>query len=238
MILRAGSPAGFLGISFLFLATAWMLGRQAGGLQAWFLSSGRRSRRLFTGGLLAGLLSAGIVWGLQLAAGTERATPVPSVRAAVPSAVLLLAGCFLSSLTEDILVRGLLFRYLGARVPPVLFVVLSALLYAGNHIYRLGEPAYMLYAFVLGVQYAVPLVLTRNLSYTIAQHWAGNIVYHISATLFVTVAGPSTLSPLLLAALVQALLLPLHYVLPSRIGRRSNAVRPSSAPIRHSSAFS
>jgi len=90
-------------------------------------------------------------------------------------------GTLLPSLAEDILTRGYLFAHWNKGWSKNLFVFISALVFALNHIFRLTHADVMIYIFILGLLLAWCLVYTRSLWLTLGIHWGSNIAYQFFA---------------------------------------------------------
>ena len=89
----------------------------------------------------------------------------------------------LPSLAEDILTRGYLFAHLSNRLNKNLFVLISAIVFALNHIFRLTHIDVMTYIFILGLLLAFCLAYTRSLWLTLGIHWGTNIAYQFFANI-------------------------------------------------------
>jgi membrane protease YdiL (CAAX protease family) len=87
-----------------------------------------------------------------------------------------LVSTFIPSVTEDILTRGFLLRTLPVRLTAVSYVVLSALLYTANHVWRfdwgISEQVRL---FCLGLAYGAAAWRWRNLWGAVALHWGWNL---------------------------------------------------------------
>lgn len=91
--------------------------------------------------------------------------------------LIFTVGTLLPSLAEDILTRGYLFAHWNKRWSKNLFVLVSAVVFALNHIFRLSHVDVMVYIFILGLLLAWCLVYTRSLWLTLGIHWGSNIAY-------------------------------------------------------------
>lgn len=100
-----------------------------------------------------------------------------SITQIITETFIFAIGTLLPSLAEDILTRGYLFAHLTTRLNKNLFVFISALVFALNHIFRLTHVDVMLYIFILGLLLAWCLVYTRSLWLTLGLHWGTNIAY-------------------------------------------------------------
>lgn len=189
MMLFHNSSTGFLVMQALFLLLAFLVARWQGfhGLGAWGLSGGRSSLKALGNGLLAGGLVYCLYFFTSLMIGHTAIDAIPPANQFIPSFLLFALGTFLSSLSEDILTRGYLFRQFGEKLPQYTLVLLSALVYVINHIYRLKDgPLVWLYLFIIGVFLMLALVRTKNIWLTLGLHWSGNIVYHTTNSIIST----------------------------------------------------
>nr|WP_262907897.1 CPBP family intramembrane glutamic endopeptidase [Hymenobacter sp. 15J16-1T3B] len=192
-----------------------------GGLSAWGLGGGRRGAILLGAGLLIGLAGNLLAFGLRLGLGIEVLGPWPAPAALAQGLLLFGLGTLLPSLAEDILTRGYLWRHLSGRLQPGALVLASAAVYVLNHVYALGSgPAQLTYLFVLGVSFAIPLVVTGNLWYAVGAHWAGNIVYRLGHDVLSVADGPNPFSGLWALTICMVLLIPVHLLVARTLGRR------------------
>jgi hypothetical protein len=100
---------------------------------------------------------------------------VPSPDALAGRLAIALVTTFIPSLAEDMLTRGLLAARLP-RLQPLVFVLLSTLVYVLNHIWRLANgPAEWLLLAAFGVAYATALVRSGTLWAAVALHWGWNL---------------------------------------------------------------
>jgi uncharacterized protein len=169
-----------------------------------------------------------------LALNIELISFVPPLPQFLSQAALLIFGCAFSSLTEDVLTRGYVYRHLKHTWSKPAIVLFSTLVYALNHIHRLDEPVYFLYALVLGVQLMIPLVITKNIWYTFGVHWAGNIVYHLTNNVMHTAGGSNPFPAIAVAIIVALPAIPLHYLVCRKLAG-SKASQNTFAPQRRSS---
>jgi membrane protease YdiL (CAAX protease family) len=245
MMLFRKSPAGFLLLTGLFFLAGFLIARWQGdkSLHRWGLSTQRGFPAFLITGLLAGLTINMLMTLTCHALDIEFISFVPPLRQFLPQAALLLFGCGLSSLSEDVLTRCYVFRHTDKKWNPVTIVLFSSLVYALNHIYRLQQPVSFLYLFMLGIQLAVPLLVTRNIWYTLGVHWAGNIVYHLTNSIMHTSAGSNPFPSMVVALIFTVLSIPVHYLICRQLtGNRQKETafalqRHSSPHIRHSSGL-
>jgi membrane protease YdiL (CAAX protease family) len=189
MVLFRNNSLGFLAMQMLFLAIAFLVAKWQGyaGLSAWGLAGGSRGlRNLGIGLLLGGILYASY-FAISLTIGFTAITAIPPAEKFLPAFLLFALGTFLSSLSEDILTRGYLFRQFHRSTRGNALVLVSALIYVLNHIYRLKDgPMVWLYLFIIGVFLMLALVRTKNIWLTVGLHWSGNIVYHTTNSIMTT----------------------------------------------------
>ncbi|HJW16179.1 MAG TPA: CPBP family intramembrane glutamic endopeptidase [Flavisolibacter sp.] len=235
MVLYMNSPIGFLCLSVLFFIVAMVIARWQGykGLAAWGMSFQKNNLIFLMAGLLAGLTVNTISFLVSLALNKEMVSFIPGIQQFIPQASLLIFGCAFSSLTEDVLTRGYLYRHLNGRISTGLLVLISALVYVLNHVHRLDEPVYLLFLLVLGIQLIIPLVICKNLWYTLGVHWAGNIVYHVTNNVMHTEATPGSNGSMWIAIVFMALLIPINYFICRQLVRPGILKHPT--PYRHSS---
>lgn len=189
MILFRNSSTGFLAMQALFFLLAFLVARWQGfsGLATWGLTGGGRGLRNLGTGLLVGGLLYSSYFITSLKTGYNTIDSVPPANQFIPAFLLFTLGTFFSSVSEDILTRGYLFRHFGEKLPPNGLVLFSALVYVLNHIYRLKDgPLVWLYLFIIGIFLMLALVRTRNIWLTAGLHWAGNIVYHTTNSIIST----------------------------------------------------
>ena len=214
MVLYRNSPIGFLGFSALFFVVAALIGKwQFGnGLKAWGLVFNKRTGLLLAAGLLIGLTVNGITFLTSLYCHIEVISFVPEPSAFLKHGALLVFGCCISSLTEDVLTRGYVYCHLHEKMSPSILILFSAAIYVLNHIHRLDEPVYIFYLFVIGIHLMIPMLFTGNIWYTLGVHWAGNIVYHITNNVMHTEEGKNHFPGLVLMLLFMLLLIPINYI--------------------------
>ena len=127
-------------------------------------------------------------------------------------------GTFLSSLSEDILTRGYLFRHIRPKVPSGLFIFVSATLYLLNHIYRLADGMNAIgYLFLLGILFAMPLVYSERLWFTTGMHWIGNLTFFFTSNLLRVPAGDNLVSPNTVFIICILFMIPFFYIMLPKI---------------------
>lgn len=229
MILFHNSPAGFLTFQLLFFVGAWGIAKGQGkpGLAAWGLDTKKRLLLHLLVGMMMGVVLYGSTFLLSLWLGSERLTAIPPFAAMATPLSLFAFGNFFSSFAEDVLTRGYVFHHLYDRVSRVALVLLSAVVYLLNHIYRLddGIETY-LYLFVLGVVFAIPLLLTKRLWFTGGMHWAGNITFYLTHELWNTEEATGVIAPNYILVVVALLLIPVNYFLLGVLGLKKDSQEP------------
>lgn len=192
MIVFRNNAPGFLGGQALFFLAALLLGHwyRQKGLAAWGLPfSAKLWKPLFTGVLLGVLLYA-VPFFVGLAFGIEKVVKVPGATEILTASLPFAFGVLFSSFSEDVLTRGLPYAHLHQKLKVTVLVLLSAAVYLLNHIYRLDDgPAALLYLFLLGVVYIIPVVFTGNLWLTGGMHWAGNVFFFVTHGVIQTEEG-------------------------------------------------
>lgn len=182
-ILFQNNAIGFLSLQVLFFAVAGLLGvwYRRNGLGAWGLPFARSAwPRLLTGVVLGVVLYA-VPFLVALAFGIEKVVKVPDGATMVKASLPFAFGVLFSSFSEDVLTRGVPYAHFQNRIKVPLLVLLSASVYVLNHVYRLGDgPDTLLYLFLLGVVYIIPVVFTRSLWLTGGMHWAGNVFFFVT----------------------------------------------------------
>ena len=94
--------------------------------------------------------------------------------------MLLLMTSF-PSIAEDVLTRGYLYGHLFNKMKPWHWVLLSAVVYVLNHIWRLNEdPSVLVYLFLLGVVLASAVWKTKSLWLAFGIHWGANLAFESS----------------------------------------------------------
>ena len=230
MVLYQNSTAGFLALQLVFFLLALLIAKTQGykGLSAWGMTVNRSTLLYLSAGLLAGIVLDAIAYITCLYMGIETISHIPSTSDFIQQSALLIFGTFFSSLSEDVLTRGYIYRHINSNKYPVLFVLLSSGIYVLNHIHRLNEPIYLLYLLLIGIQLAIPLFFTKNIWYTLGCHWAGNIVYHITNTVMHTDSDNSGRDMWVFMVFV-ALLIPVNYIVSKRLGPEKSSKIPALA---------
>ena len=87
-----------------------------------------------------------------------------------------LISTFVPSVAEDILTRGFLLRTLPVQLTAIPYVVLTAMLYTANHVWRFEWGiSEQIRLFCLGLAYGAAAWRWRNLWGAVALHWGWNL---------------------------------------------------------------
>ena len=172
-----GQPVG-PALMLLALLAAWPLGKWLGspGYGSYALSCTPGWAWILAAGLVAavlakfGSLEAGRVLGVFVH------SPQPATGFAPLLVVTAAVTTFIPSLVEDILTRGFMMGALPVRPRAVAFVLLSALLYTANHLWRFDWGwTEQLRLFCLGLAYAAAAWRWQTLWAAVALHWGWNL---------------------------------------------------------------
>lgn len=173
-------PTIFLGIQFVFLIAAFLLGKisHKNGLNTWGLQN-RKNLWVDLGvGGAFGFLLYMIPFLICLAIGIEIIIFFPSFIDFWQMGGLMFFGMFFSSLSEDILTRGLIYAWFRKRLHPVIILIFSSVIFYLNHIYRLTDGiSTFLYIFLLGVILYMTILITHRLWMCVMMHWVGNCTF-------------------------------------------------------------
>jgi uncharacterized protein len=167
-------------LSIGFLPLAWLCGRMLGfprGLDAWYMARTPGWLALlvmcFVLAVLAKVLA--VLGGASIGVYSVGLTAGQGFDAVLLTALGMLPYTFFPSVAEDIVTRGFLLRALTMPGRHWLFIVVSALLYVLNHIYRLSNgPLEWLMLFCFGLAYAAALRFSGSLWAAIGLHWGWN----------------------------------------------------------------
>jgi membrane protease YdiL (CAAX protease family) len=230
MMLYHNNAVAFLIMMAVYFVAAWLIAKWQGykGLPAWGITFNRSTLMYLCAGLLTGISLNAFGYINCLYFGFETISYIPATYGFIQQSVLLIFGTFFSSLSEDVLTRGYIYRHFNSNKYPVLFVLLSSGIYVLNHIHRLSEPIYLLYLLLIGIQLAIPLFFTKNIWYTLGCHWAGNIVYHITNTVMHTDSDNSN-RDMWVFILFVALLIPVNYLVSKKLGQGEKYKIPALA---------
>lgn len=163
-----------------FLPVAFLLARYQGwkGLGGFGLGPVPHRLRILAIGLLAGILLFALSAAVTVWLGWEQihlATDAGTIFRKLP---LILLMTVIPSVDEDILTRGYLFGHWYQRGRTGAWVLFSATVFLGNHIWRLGDhPSVLVYLFAMGLALALAVSRTGNLWLAFGIHWGANIGY-------------------------------------------------------------
>ncbi|MDO6391658.1 CPBP family intramembrane metalloprotease [Pontibacter sp. BT731] len=178
-----------------FLVAAFLLAKAQGwrGLGGYGL--GLRSNWLgqLMAGLLLGLAFFVLSFYLSIFLGYESVVSSTSIVSFAGQLPMLLLMTAIPSIAEDILTRGYLYAHLDKYMKPAYWVLLSALVYVLNHIWRLGDGAAVLsYLLLLGLVLGYAVIITKSLWLAFGIHWGANIAHESTRTLFSTTSSTSS----------------------------------------------
>ncbi|QQX76302.1 MULTISPECIES: CPBP family intramembrane glutamic endopeptidase [Aequorivita] len=216
MIMFQNNVLGFFIFQVLFITAAWLFGKwyNKQGLKCWGLPFSKTILRNIGFGILLGVLLYSIPFTISLALGIEIVVSIPDATTLIKSSLPFAFGVIFSSFSEDILTRGLIYRYFRNKVSTLLLIIISATIYLLNHIYRLTDaPDTLLYLFLLGIIFIIPLVNTKNLWLTGSMHWAGNTFFFVSHNVVETKTGNDLISSNYLFSLCLILFIPIIWYL-------------------------
>lgn len=173
---------GFLLVSYL---VARELGYKGLGVYGLNMHTG------WWGNLLKGLLVGAAFFALSawlsVLFGFDAFESMESLPVILKQLPLILLMTVFPSIAEDILTRGYLYAHLKDRMQGKTFILVSAVLYVLNHIWRLGDhPSVLVYLFILGLALAYALWFTRSLWLTFGIHWGSNIAFETNGSLIKT----------------------------------------------------
>lgn len=100
--------------------------------------------------------------------------------------LLFMVGTLLPSLAEDLLTRGYLKAFWPEKWNLNGLILLSAVVYVLNHIFRINKPDVMLYLFILGLFLMWAFIVTGSLWLTLGIHWGSNIAYQFFTNVVTT----------------------------------------------------
>jgi hypothetical protein len=162
-----------------FLLIAWLVARiqHLKGLEGYGLKLSGKSVMNTLSGCCIGVLFFGLAVYISVWMGFENIEKVEGITVIGKNLPMLLLMTAVPSLAEDILTRGYLFGHLQS-LKPVYWVLLSALVYVGNHIWRLNEGLDVLcYLFFFGIVLALAVQITQSLWLAFGIHWGANIAF-------------------------------------------------------------
>lgn len=138
-------------------------------------------------GLCIGLLGFSVSFQLSILLGYDKIILFPSLEVIVKNIPILLLVTSIPSIAEDILTRGYLFGHLGNKMNKVSWILMSAIVFVLNHIWRLNDGAAVLaYLFFLGLLLAYTVWKTKSLWLAFGIHWGSNMAFESINSLFKT----------------------------------------------------
>lgn len=198
---------GFLLVAFILVRLQGWKGLNGYGLgftQKWAVN-------LFKG-FLIGLFFFAVSVFVSIKLGYEKIVEITSFKNAISQIPMLLLMTAIPSIAEDILTRGYLFGHLKF-MKPLGWIVLSAIIYVLNHIWRLNDGlAVLTYLFILGIVLAFTVTLTKSLWLAFGIHWGANIAFESSNSIIQTKTIVQHDGPTWLLALAWAFLLGLFVI--------------------------
>ena len=219
-VLKQYNPALFLLLQLCFFVAAFFIARWQGfkGLSSWALKPSAGWFLQWTTGMIMGIFLYGFSFYIAGLVNGNFPVTIPPFSSFIKPLLLFAFGTFLSSLSEDILVRGYFFRHIRPKVPSGLFIGFTSIIYLLNHIYRLGEGwQTLVYLTLLGILFAIPLVYTERLWYTTGMHWMGNVTFYFTHSILVSGDNAGNVSPNLVFIICILFMLPFQYLLFPRL---------------------
>ncbi|HRF19944.1 MAG TPA: CPBP family intramembrane metalloprotease [Chitinophagaceae bacterium] len=192
-----------------FLLVALVTGRLQGwkGLEGFGLGWRMGWWQQLLKGLLLGFLFFGLAEGLSVAFGYEKFNGIAATEVILKQLPLILLMTFFPSIAEDLLTRGYLYGHLFSKMKPWHWVLLSAVVYVLNHIWRLTEnPSVLVYLFILGLVLAFTVWETRALWLALGIHWGANIAFESTHSILQTESAVSNYGSTWILAVVWLLL--------------------------------
>ena len=186
-----------------FLLVAYVIARRQGwkGLGGFGLMLHHGWIKNLLLGLATGIIFFLFSEWLSIRRGYEQLLSVKTSIAIIKLLPLTLLMTFFPSIAEDILTRGYLYGHLQKVLRPAVLVLLSAVFYVLNHIWRLGQGAPVLsYLFILGIALTLALIFTNSLWLTLGIHWGSNIAFEMVNASTTTNTLNQTMSIWMLAA--------------------------------------
>jgi len=171
-----GQPLG-PALMLLALLAAWPLGRWLGspGYGSYALSRTPGWAWVLVTGLVVAVFTKWASLGAGRMLGILAHSPQPAAGLAPLLVLTAAVTTFIPSVMEDILTRGFLLGALPVRPRAVTFVLLSALLYTANHVWRFDWGwTEQLRLFCLGLAYGAAAWRWQTLWAAVALHWGWN----------------------------------------------------------------
>ncbi len=176
------SPAVYVAVyvSFFLVAHVWGRLTGMGGLRGYGFFRHAGWARNAALGFAAGLLFQGLGYAAEWALGGFRVEGFMAPGPLVSLLAMAAFGMFLSSATDDILIRGYLFRHLAPYLSRRVLILGPSGVYVLNHVfYAELTPLFCLRLLLLGLVLAYALARTGSLWLAIGLHWGGNVMYRM-----------------------------------------------------------
>lgn len=216
MIVFKNSATSFLLCQALFFIAAHIIGKMqfGDGLKSWGFVINKHTSADILKGLIIGILVYGITFSWALFSDAEKIITIPNTNTVFQMMGLFVFGNFFSSFSEDILTRAYVYKHFNKKLQPHLLILLSAVIYVLNHIYRLGNgiETYV-YLFLLGVFFMLPLLQTQRIWVTGCIHWAGICTFYYTHEVIKTTSGKAILSPNYILSLVLIIAIVLYFIM-------------------------
>lgn len=219
-IVTRDSVVGFLLVQALFWIIAFLLGQgyRRNGLTSWGLPFSWKLFKSLFAGIVVGIAMYATTFVISVNTGVERIVEIPDLADILKQSLPFGFGVLLSSFSEDVLTRGVVYAYFGKRTKGVVVVLISAAIYTLNHIYRLDDGfETLLYLFLLGAIFMVAMVNTKNLWFTGAMHWAGNAFFYMTHNVIKTGPAEGFIPPNYLFAAVIVIFIPVVWLVTRKI---------------------
>lgn len=216
MILFRNNVLGFFGFQSLFFLAAWLFGKwyNKQGLKCWSLPFSKEIWKNILIGIFLGLVLYAVPFSISIALGVETIVIIPNISTLITASLPFAFGVLFSSFSEDILTRGIVYTYFKKKISIPFLIILSASIYLLNHIYRLSDGAdTLLYLFLLGIIFIIPLINTKNLWLTGSMHWAGNTFFFVTHSVIQTQTGSDFISSNYLFSIWLLLFIPVIWFL-------------------------
>lgn len=138
-------------------------------------------------GLIVGLFGFGLSVLISTLFGFEKIVSFPSTQMLIDQLPMILLMTSIPSIAEDILTRGYLFGHLKNVMSGKMWILISAVVYVLNHIWRLTDGVAVLsYLFLLGLLLAYTVWDTKSLWLAFGIHWGANIAFESTNSLIKT----------------------------------------------------
>lgn len=232
-ILFMNHPGLFIAGMAVFFFAVWLVAKWNGLFLSEFgLRITGKTFIFFLAGLGIGLLYAGMAFFISTSLDIERVSYIPAPNVIITQVLYFGFGTMLTSLAEDIFTRGYLYKFLHRKMSPVLFAILSAVVFVLNHIYRYNDGALLMaHLFIAGVLLVIPLIITGQLWITVGIHFGMNMIYQVTNNIMHTDAGSNTFPAFAVLVICEAAVIPLALLLAARLKNYQTA---STKAVAHS----